>query len=127
MITDDKLAAGCFGDPLLVKAQLTLGYASVISFHLWGFLNTKLIDDAWDLFDSADMWAGLEVWRLINLEVTQLTQAEIMNLEDAVLMPKRLKMLTGIPNGLVAWTRRTVRTRTREEHRWTTTGKWAPS
>jgi len=69
-ITDDKLAAGCFGDPVLAKAQLTQDYASVISFHLWGFLNTKLIDDAWGLFDSADMWAGLEVWRPINLEVT---------------------------------------------------------
>ena len=40
-ITDEKLAAGCFGDPLLAKAQLTLDYASVISFHLWGFLNTR--------------------------------------------------------------------------------------
>jgi hypothetical protein len=83
-ITDEKIAGGCFADHDLQAAKLTAEYASTISFHLWGFLNTKLVEDAWGLFDSAKMWAGLEVWRLINMDVTQLTQAEIMNLEDAV-------------------------------------------
>jgi hypothetical protein len=77
--------------------------ADAVSFHLWGFLNTKLTDDAWDLFDGAKMRDGLEVWRLINLNITQLTQAEVMSLEDVILMPRRLKLLSEIPKGLVAW------------------------
>jgi hypothetical protein len=73
-ITDEKLAGACFADEKLKAARLTAEYATTMSFHLWGFLNTKLTEDAWDLFDSAKMWAGLEVWRLINMDVTQLTQ-----------------------------------------------------
>ena len=101
-ITDEKLAGGCFADEKLKAARLTAEYATTMSFHLWGFLNTKLTEDAWDLSDSAKMWAGLEVWRLINMDGTQLTQAETMNPADAVLMPKRLKLLADIPKGLVA-------------------------
>ena len=67
-------------------------WADTKAIHIWD----------WDFFDKLDMWSGLEVWRLMNLEITQLTQAEIMNLEDAVLMPKRLRILTDIPKGLAA-------------------------
>ena len=102
-ITAEKLETACFVDPALQLIRMTAERATIISFHLWGFLNAKLVDDAWDLLDSAAMWDGLEVWRLINMDVTQLTQAEVMNLEDAVLMPRRLKLLTDIPKGLVAW------------------------
>ena len=51
------------------------------------------------------MWNdnGLEVWRLINLDVTQKTQAEILSLEHAVLNPKKLEKLRDIPSGFVHW------------------------
>ena len=59
----------------------------VISYHLWGWLNTNLTDDAWDIFDGADMEDGFEVWRLLNVDVTQKTLAGRLGLEDVVLTP----------------------------------------
>ena len=45
----------------------------VLAFHLFGFLNTNLVGEAWDMYDSVDDDNGFEVWRLINLDVTQKT------------------------------------------------------
>ena len=77
----------------------------VISYHLWAFLNVSLLDDAWAIYDAAEMENGLEVWRRVNLEVTQRTQAEIMDLEEAAVSPTRLRAsaLTGVPQALVSW------------------------
>ena len=61
----------------------------VLAFHFFGFLNTNLVGEAWDVHDSVDDDNGFEVWRLINLDVTQKTQAEILALEHAVLNPKK--------------------------------------
>ena len=55
------------------------------------------------MYDSVDDDNGFEVWRLINLDVTQKTQAEILALEHAVLNPKKLDKLRDIPTGLVNW------------------------
>ena len=75
----------------------------VLSFHLFGFLNTNLVGEAWDVYDSVDGDNGLEVWRLINLDVTQKTQAEILYLQHAVLNQKKLQKLRDIPSGFVHW------------------------
>ena len=75
----------------------------VLSYHLWGFLNVNLVDAAWDLFDGVDMENGLEVWRVVNLEMTQKTQSELLALEDAVLTPSRVTEIRDIDKALVAW------------------------
>ncbi len=75
----------------------------VLSYHLWGFLNVNLTDAAWDLFDGVAMESGLEVWRVVNLDMTQKTQSELLALEDAVLTPSRVTDVKDIEKGLVAW------------------------
>ncbi len=74
-----------------------------LSYHLWGFLNGNLTDAAWDLFDSVDIENGLEVWRVVNLEITQKTQSELLALEDQVLTPHRATDIKDIDKALVAW------------------------
>ena len=65
----------------------------VLSFHLHMFLNTNLTDDAWNIFDNLGTEQnGLEVWRLVNLEAAQKTQAERLTLENAALNPKKISM-----------------------------------
>ena len=75
----------------------------VLTFHLFCFLNINLVGKAWDIYDSVENDNGLEVWRLINLDVTQKTQAEILSLEHAVLNAKKLDKLKDIPTGLANW------------------------
>ena len=75
----------------------------VLSYHLWGFLNVNLVDAAWDLFDGVPMENGLEVWRVVNLEITQKTQSELLALEDQVLTPSRETEIRDIDKALVAW------------------------
>ncbi len=75
----------------------------VLSYHLWGFLNGNLTDAAWDLFDGVNIENGLEVWRVVNLEITQKTQSELLALEDQVLTPHRVMDIKDIDRALVAW------------------------
>ena len=37
----------------------------VLSYHLWGFLNVSLIEDAWLVFSNVESENGLEVWRTV--------------------------------------------------------------
>ena len=74
----------------------------VFSFNVHVFLNTNLEDDAWNIFD--DLGAsqnGLEVWRLVNLEAAQKTQAERLHLEDTMLNPRKLKSIDEVAKGFV--------------------------
>ena len=77
----------------------------ILSHHLWAFLNVSLDGDAWSIFDSVDMENGLEVWRFVSREVTQRTEAEIMELEEAAASPTRLRAakLADVPQALVNW------------------------
>jgi len=99
-IDGDLLAEAC-------QTQNSLAMLSdepdVLSYHLWGFLNVNLIDAAWDIFNSVPIENGLEVWRLVNMEITQITQSELLALEDAVLTPARLTEIKDIDRGLIAW------------------------
>ena len=52
----------------------------MLAHHLWGFLNISLTDDAWGLFDSVKVGNGFEVWRLVNLDTTQKTNGELMEM-----------------------------------------------
>ena len=63
----------------------------------------NLMYDAWDVFDSVDMEDGFEVWRLLNVDVTQRTLAERLDLEDVVLTPPRVQDISQIPQALVRW------------------------
>ena len=73
----------------------------VLSYHLWGFAN--LIEDAWAIFVGADMENGVEVWRAVVLATTQKSQAEVLRLEDAILMLDRSRNITEIEKALVDW------------------------
>ncbi len=99
-ITEGKLAeAAHYVDSLAMLSD----DPEVLSYHLWGFLNVNLVDAAWDLFDGVDIENGLEVWRVVNLEITQKTQSELLALEDQVLTPHRVSEIRDIDKALVAW------------------------
>ena len=55
------------------------------------------MDDAWNIFGNIEMGNGLEAWRQLNLDCTQLTQAEIFRLEDAVLASVRVSDPSQVP------------------------------
>ena len=75
----------------------------VLSYHLWGFLNGSLIDDAWAIFSGVMIENGFEVWRTVVLATTQKSQAEVLRLEDSVLMPDRVRSASDIEKALVEW------------------------
>ena len=89
--------------PLSLMMKELANDPAVVSYHLWGWLNSNLLDDAWDIFDGAEMEDGLEVWRLLNVDVTQKTLAERLDLEDVVLAPPRVQDVSQIPQALVRW------------------------
>jgi len=79
------------------------GDPEVLAHHLWGFLNISLVDDAWEIFDSVDVGCGLEVWRLVNIDTTQKTEGELMEMEDLVQNPRKIVKLELISKGIVVW------------------------
>ena len=58
---------------------------------------------AWEAFDGAEAGQGLEVWRLVNLDTTQKTEGELMEMEDLVQNPWKIAKLGDISKGIVAW------------------------
>ena len=99
VITTAKLAEARRSGPL----QHTFSEPEALGYHLWGWLNSNLIEDAWDIFDNVDYEQGFEVWRVVNQDLTQKTQSELLNLEDAVLTPPQVSDLARIPQALVNW------------------------
>ena len=77
--------------------------ADVLAHHLWGLLNISLTDDAWEVLDSLGVGQGLEVWRLVNVDTTQKTEGELMEMEDLVQNPKRITKLADLNKGILAW------------------------
>ena len=74
----------------------------VFSFNVHVFLNTNLEDDAWNIFDNFGASQNcLEVWRLVNFEAAQKTQAERLDLKDAMLNPGKLKSFHEVAKGFV--------------------------
>ena len=55
------------------------------------------------IFSGADIENGLEVWRAVVFANTQKSQAEVLRLEDAILMPDRVLNITDIEKALVEW------------------------
>ena len=74
-ITPDGLRQARANDPLLFGLQ---DDPEVLSYHLWGFLNVSLTGEAWMKFDATEIENGLEVWRAVNVDTTQKTQAELL-------------------------------------------------
>ena len=99
-ITPGSLTSAAFSSPLLQGLKED---PEVMAYHLWGFLNVNLTDAAWDIFEGVDMENGLEVWRLVNIDTTQKSHAELLRLEDEVNRPTRLKDVRDIPRGLLEW------------------------
>ena len=75
----------------------------VLAHHLWGFLNISLTEDAWEIFDNVPVGCGLEVWRLVNIDTTQKTEGELMEMEDLVQNPRRTQKLGDIAKGVIVW------------------------
>ena len=40
-------------------------------------MNVSLVEAAWDIFDGIEMENGFEMWRALNMDTTQKTQAEL--------------------------------------------------
>ena len=53
------------------------------------------------IFDATEMENGLEVWRAVNVDTTQKTQAELLVLEDAVSAPWQCSHIKEIHQALV--------------------------
>ena len=89
---------------------------SLLSYHLWGFLNVNLQDRAWEILENcepleipeeevsgADSCNGLEVWRRVLIDVAQTTLADRLRLEDVVLSPPVCKDEYAVPAALESW------------------------
>ena len=63
----------------------------VLPYNLWGFQNASLVEDVWAIFAGVDMEDGFEVWCAV---VFATTQAEVLRLEDSILMPDRVRNAT---------------------------------
>ena len=74
-----------------------------MSHHLWGFLNENLDDAAWEILDNCESQNGLEVWRRITEDFTKKTEAEPLNLEDAVVSPTPVSKPQGVASALEKW------------------------
>ena len=98
LVTTKTLAAARRTSPHLARISED---PEVPPYHLWGFLNANLIEDTWAIFAGADMENGLEVWRAVVLATTQKSQAEVLRLEDAILMPERVRNITDIEKALI--------------------------
>ena len=99
-MTAQTLAAAKRTSPRLARIRED---PEVLSYHLWGFLNANLIEDAWAIFAGADMENCLEVWRAVVLATTQKSQAEVLRLEDAIIIFDRVRNTTEIEKALVDW------------------------
>ena len=98
LITQAAMVRGRFSHLLL--RPLTED-PEVLASHLRRFLNVNLPEDAWDVFDGVEVENGLEVWRVLNVNTTQKTQAEVLRLEDTVMLPTRLTDTKPIPGAVV--------------------------
>ena len=72
----------------------------VLFYHMLGFPNVGLLDDAWAIFAGVDMENGFEVRRSVVFATTQKSQAEILRLEDSILMPDRVRNASDIEKAL---------------------------
>ncbi len=76
---------------------------AMLSAHLWGFLNTNLTGAAWEIFRNVEAHQGLEAWRRVLLDVTQKTQNETMELEEAALAPRLAAAMDDVPLAIERW------------------------
>ena len=86
--------------PLALMMKEHVNDPAVVPYHLWGWLNSNLLDDAWGIFDGVEMEDGLELRRLLNVDITQKTLAERLDLEDVVLTPPRVQDVSQILQAL---------------------------
>ena len=99
VITTESLRKARLGDPILGHLQED---PEMLSYNFWGFLNVSLVE-AWMIFDATEMENGLEVWRAVNVDTTQKTQAELLVLEDVVSAPQQCSHIKEIQQALVEW------------------------
>ncbi len=75
----------------------------VLSHHLWGFLNTNLTSDAYDIFMNVEKSMGFEAWRRVVNGVTKRSVADLLQLEGKVLSPVQVTKESDILMALVRW------------------------
>ena len=73
----------------------------MLSYHLWGFLNINMSDNAWNSYDGVEMENDSEVWSVLNVNTTEKTQAEVLRREDMVMTPTRLTDMKQVPRAVV--------------------------
>ena len=61
----------------------------VLGHHLWGFLNTALVGDAYTMYANVEESNGFEAWRRTVRNITRRSPAELMRLEGKVLSPQQ--------------------------------------
>ena len=75
----------------------------VLSHHLWGFLNTNLTGEAYEIFSNVDESMGFAAWRRVLRNISQRTRAELLKLEDKVLAPLQVTKPGEILMALERW------------------------
>ena len=77
--------------------------AVVLSHHIWGFLNTNLSQDAYDIFLNVERSMGFEAWRRVVRGITKRSQADLLKLEDKVLSPPAVAKEQDVLMAIVRW------------------------
>ena len=89
--------------------EFTAGGASVavLDALLWGFLNTNLTDDAWNILDvvsgAEGHTRGLEVWRRLCDDIVNKSSAERLLMEDHILRPAPCKGIEDVMSRIDSW------------------------
>jgi len=85
-----------------VVGRKTSGEADfgVLDFLLWGFLNSHLEGEAWNLLDSIEGQRGLEVWRRLVKDIVKKGPVERMFLEESVMRRPECKQYSEVPKAL---------------------------
>ena len=88
--------------PLDIQGCVTRGGAQygVIDFLPWGFLQTNLKGQAWDLLDSIQGQRGLETWRRVVKDVIWKGPGERFLSEREVTRPDTSKTHADVPRAL---------------------------
>ena len=75
----------------------------LLSFELWGFLNTNLTGKAKQKFDNVQGFEGSETWRRTLKLVRDRAMVRKISLNDKVHRPDEAKRLADVPSALESW------------------------
>ena len=73
---------------------------AVLDFLLWGFLNTNLEGEAWNLLESVEGQQGFEVWRRLVRDIIRKSPVECVFPEQKVMRRPECKHYSDVPKAL---------------------------